>query len=64
MGGVVAEVKVTAGEAVEAYQPLAVVEAMKVLATIEAPFAGTVRAVHIGRGDRVEHGQILVEIAP
>lgn len=64
MTGVVAVVLVAVGQAVEAYQPLAIVEAMKVLATLEAPFAGTVTAVHVAKKDRVEHGAVLVEIEP
>jgi biotin carboxyl carrier protein len=64
MTGVVAEVLVTVGQSVTAYQPLATVEAMKVLATLEAPFAGTVTAVHVTQKDRVEHGAVLVELAP
>jgi biotin carboxyl carrier protein len=64
MVGVVAAVHVAVGDAVEAYQPVAVVEAMKVLATLEAPFAGIVRSVNVQKGDRVEHGAVLVEISP
>jgi biotin carboxyl carrier protein len=64
MTGVVAAVHVVVGETVSAYQPVVVVEAMKVLATLEAPFAGTVRAVRSAKGDRVEHGAVLVEIEP
>lgn len=64
MAGVVADITITVGETVAAYQSVAVVEAMKVLATLEAPFAGIVRAVHAKKGDRVEHGAPLVEIAP
>lgn len=63
MGGVVADVLVAAGQAVEAYQPLVVIEAMKVFATIEAPFAGTVKGVHVRKHERVEHGALVVEIA-
>ncbi len=63
MVGVVAEVVVDDGQAVEAYQPVLVVEAMKVLATLEAPFAGTVR-LHVARGDRVQHGALLAEVVP
>ena len=62
MTGVVADVMVQVGDAVIAYQPVAVVEAMKVLATLEAPVAGVVTAVHFAKGDRVEHGAVLVEI--
>jgi biotin carboxyl carrier protein len=62
MVGVVAEVLVQEGQTVEAYQSLAVVEAMKVMATVEAPFAGTVKAVHVHKGQQVEHGTPLVEV--
>src|SRR5688500_2652541 len=41
MTGAVADVLVGIGEEVAAYQPLVVIEAMKVLATIESPQAGT-----------------------
>ncbi len=63
MVGVVADVLVRDGQEVEAYQPLVVVEAMKVLATLEAPFAGTVR-LHVAKGDRVQHGATLAEVIP
>src|SRR5579871_3248136 len=56
MVGVVADVLVQAGQTVEAYQPLVIIEAMKVMATVEAPFAGTVTAVHVQKSQRVEHG--------
>jgi biotin carboxyl carrier protein len=62
MAGVVADILVQVGDSVIAYQPVAVVEAMKVLATLEAPVAGNVTAVHFTKGDRVEHGAVLVEI--
>jgi biotin carboxyl carrier protein len=64
MVGTVVDVLVREGEMVEAYQPLVIVEAMKVMATVEAPFAGTVRAVHVEKGQRVAHGASVVEIAP
>lgn len=62
MTGIVSAVHVAVGQVVEAYQALAVVEAMKVMATLEAPFAGTVTAIHVASGDRVEHGMVLVEL--
>jgi biotin carboxyl carrier protein len=64
MTGVVAEVLVSVGQHVDAYQPLVTLEAMKVLATLEAPFAGTVTAVHVQKKDRVEHGMVLIEVEP
>jgi biotin carboxyl carrier protein len=64
MPGIVVDVLVSPGDVVEAYQPLAVVEAMKVMATLDAPFAGTVAAVNTSQGARVSQGDILVEISP
>lgn len=64
MPGVVVDLLVTAGQSVEAYQPLAVVEAMKVMATLEAPFAGTVVQIHVTKGQQVKHGEPVVEVAP
>jgi biotin carboxyl carrier protein len=64
MPGIVVDVLVSAGDTVEPYQPLAVVEAMKVMATVEAPFAGTVTTVNVQKGARVRQGEVLVEITP
>jgi biotin carboxyl carrier protein len=62
MPGIVVETLVKVGQGVGAYQPVAVVEAMKVIATLEAPFAGIVSSVHVQKGARVSQGDILVEI--
>ena len=64
MAGIVVKVHVSVGDAVVAYQPLAVVEAMKVMATLEAPFSGTVTAVNAANGDRVEQDVVLIELKP
>jgi 3-methylcrotonyl-CoA carboxylase alpha subunit len=63
MAGVVADVLVREGDTVQTYQPVVVVAAMKVYATVETPFAGAVKAVHVAKDQRVEHGALLVEIA-
>lgn len=62
MVGTVVEVRVSEGDVVTAYQPVAVVEAMKVMAMLEAPFAGVVKRVYVAAGQRVEHGESIVEI--
>lgn len=62
MVGVVAEILATEGEEVAAYQTLLVIEAMKVMAPVEAPFAGRVTRLHVARGDRVNHGALLATI--
>jgi len=64
MVGVIADVLVQEGQRVEAYQPLVVVEAMKVMSTVEAPFAGTVARVYVQKDQRVAHGAPVVDIAP
>lgn len=62
MVGVVVEVFVSEGDVVAAYQPLAVVEAMKVMATLEAPFAGTVERIFVPKGARVGHGDPVISV--
>ncbi len=64
MPGKVVKVLVTAGDAVTAGQPLAVVEAMKMETTLAAEVDGIVQAVHVETGSMVDAGAVLVEIAP
>ena len=64
MTGVVSEMLVTVGETVIAYQPLAVIEAMKVMSTLDAPFAGTVKMVYVQAQQQVTHGAPIIEIVP
>jgi len=63
MVGTVTGVLVEEGEKVESYQPILVIEAMKVLATLEAPFAGIV-TLKVSKGQQVQHGQVLAEVTP
>ncbi len=63
MVGTVTGVLVRDGEQVKSYQPILVIEAMKVLATLEAPFAGTV-SLRVGEGQQIKHGQVLAEVIP
>jgi acetyl/propionyl-CoA carboxylase alpha subunit len=62
MPGTVIRVEVEPGENVLARQPLVVLEAMKMEIPVHSPFEGTVTAVHIGLGDRVAGGTLLVEL--
>ncbi len=64
MIGVVASVMAAEGDRVEAHQPLLVVEAMKVMATVEAPFAGTLARLHVQAGQQVSLGELLAEVVP
>ncbi len=62
MPGVVKEVRVKAGDAVEAHRPLLVLEAMKMENEIRADRPGRVEAVHVKAGEAVEKGALLVTL--
>jgi biotin carboxyl carrier protein len=59
--GVIREVHVGPGDAVQRGQSLLILEAMKMQNDLAAPRAATVRAVHAVPGDTVFKGQILIE---
>ncbi len=62
MPGNIVEVLVKVGDVVKAGQAVLVSEAMKMESEVQAPIAGTVKAVHVAKGDRVNPGDVLVEI--
>ncbi len=63
MPGVVVEVLVTPGQAVEQGDILAILESMKMQNEFKAPRAGQVHAVRVTAGDKVDQGTIMVTIA-
>ena len=63
MPGTIQKVLVKAGDAVEAGQPLVVMEAMKLQLTIEAAYDGTVEEVCCEAGGLVSDGALLVKVA-
>jgi len=62
MPGRVVEVRVQAGDRVEAGQPMVVLEAMKMQNEIQAERSGVVGKVFVTAGEAVEGGDPLVEI--
>jgi acetyl/propionyl-CoA carboxylase alpha subunit len=62
MPGTVIRVLVSPGDAVEAREPLVVLEAMKMETPVVAPYAAVVKAVHVAEGDPVAGGALLVEL--
>ena len=62
MPGTVIRVLVRPGESVQSRQTLVVLEAMKMETPLVSPYEATVRAVHVGEGDRVAGGTLLVEL--
>jgi biotin carboxyl carrier protein len=63
MPGTVIKVNVHEGSTVKAGAPLVVLEAMKMETPLLAPFDAIVKAVHVGEGDRVAGGAVLVELS-
>jgi acetyl/propionyl-CoA carboxylase alpha subunit len=62
MPGTVIRLEVSPGDSVRARQPLVVLEAMKMEIPVHSPFEGRVKAVHVGEGDRIAGGTLLVEL--
>ena len=55
---------VDVGTTVTTGQQLCIVEVMKLMTPIHADIAGTVSAIHVGNGEKVECGTPLLTIAP
>jgi acetyl-CoA/propionyl-CoA carboxylase biotin carboxyl carrier protein len=62
MPGSIARILVGVGDRVSKAAPLVVLEAMKMQNEIVAPFAGTVRKLHVKAGDTVTLNDIVIEI--
>jgi len=62
MPGLVVEVLVEEGQAVEEGQPLLVIESMKMQMQIRSPFAGRIASLPVGPGQQVNKGQVLVKV--
>ena len=63
MPGRVVRLMVEPGEAVEAGQGLAVVEAMKMENSVAAPAGGVVSEVRVAEGDTVQAGAVMVVVS-
>jgi acetyl-CoA carboxylase biotin carboxyl carrier protein len=59
-----AEPFVKIGDVVEPGQPLAIIEAMKLLNNITSEHRAKVVAIHVDNGDIVEYGQPLLDLEP
>ncbi len=62
MPGIIVEVLVKVGDKVSAGDPVLVTEAMKMETEVQAPIAGTIKAIHAQKGDSVNPDEALVEI--
>lgn len=62
LAGTVLKVLVDVGDPVDAGQPVAIVEAMKMETEISSPAAGRVSAIHVAAGDAVAAGATLMTL--
>ena len=60
MPGLILDIKVTEGQAVQKGDPLIILEAMKMENIIKAPADGTVKQIKARKGDSVEKNQVLL----
>jgi pyruvate carboxylase subunit B len=58
------DVLVKVGQQVTAGQAVLITEAMKMETEVTAPIAGTVKAVHVVKGEPANPDEVLIEIAP
>ena len=61
MPGLIIDLKVKAGDAVKAGDPLLILEAMKMENILKSPGDAVVKSVKTKKGDSVEKGQVLIE---
>lgn len=62
MKGDVVTVKVQPGDEVTAGQVVAVLSAMKMEMAVQSHISGTVRAIHVAAGDKIDAADLLVEL--
>jgi acetyl/propionyl-CoA carboxylase alpha subunit len=63
MPGLIVDVRVAPGQAVQKGEPLLVLEAMKMENILKAPGDGTVAAIKVNLRDNVTKGQVLVQFS-
>jgi biotin carboxyl carrier protein len=61
MPGLIIDLKIKAGDTVNAGDALLILEAMKMENVLKSPGGGLVRSVKVKKGDSVEKGQVLIE---
>ncbi len=61
--GAIMDVKISAGQAVKKGDVVMTIEAMKMENEINAPKDGTITAVHVSKGSKVEQGTPLYDLA-
>ena len=63
MPGTIVDVMVETGQSVQAGDPVLVSEAMKMENEVPAPVSGSIKVIHVSKGDSVNPDETLIEIA-
>jgi biotin carboxyl carrier protein len=61
MPGLIIDLKIKAGDTVNAGDALLILEAMKMENILKSPGGGVVKSIKVRKGDSVEKGQVLIE---
>lgn len=61
--GTVTEILVKEGQTVKKGQKLMILEAMKMFNSIELPYDGKVKKIHVNVGDKIPKGTLMIEMA-
>lgn len=62
MPGTVLKVAIDRGSRVKRGEHLLITEAMKMETTVQAPFDGTIKEIHVSAGDAISTGDLLIEM--
>lgn len=62
MPGTVIKVLVSKGEKVNKGDHLMITEAMKMETTVQAPFTGVIKEIHVSNGEAIQTGDLLLEL--
>ncbi|MBS2968832.1 pyruvate carboxylase [Metabacillus sp. KIGAM252] len=63
MPGTVIKVLVENGETVNKGDHLMITEAMKMETTVQAPYTGVVKGIHVSNGEAIQTGDLLIELS-
>ena len=64
MPGLIVDIRHADGDSVQKGDTIIVLEAMKTQQPFTSPFAGTVRKIHVKKGDQIMDGSLLAVVEP
>jgi pyruvate carboxylase len=64
MKGTILDISVKPGDEVHKGDKLVVLSAMKMEMVVQAPHAGKIKQVHVGKGDSLQGGDLVISMDP